>query len=268
MKKVLTAVSTVALAGALAACGSSGGGGGSTPASGSNGASAASGESGTLTVFAAASLTEAFNNLKQDFEKSHPNVKVNISYGGSSTLVQQITNGAPADVFASADQKNMDKLTKAGDNAGQPVIFASNVLEIAVPQGNPKHITSLADLNKPGMSVVVCAPQVPCGTATTKVEQAAHVTLKPKSEEQDVKSVLSKVKSGDADAGLVYVSDVKTAGPQIAGVNFPQANAAVNQYPIVAVKGSKNSAAANDFIALITSAEGKKALTDAGLTAK
>ncbi|WP_020502143.1 molybdate ABC transporter substrate-binding protein [Sciscionella marina] len=237
---------------ALTACGSGGGG------------QNASGGKQTLTVSAAASLTEAFDKLKTDFEHAHPGVQVKLNYDGSSTLVQQITNGAKVDVFASADQKNMDKLVKAGDNQDAPKKFASNTLEIAVPKGNPKHIKSFADLARPDVHTVVCAPPVPCGAATKKVEQASGITLHPKSEEQNVKSVLAKVRSTDADAGLVYVSDVKTAGPKVSGVTFPENKAAVNSYPVAIVKGTKQEQLAKQFVDMLTAAEGKKRLTDAG----
>lgn len=262
MRKTVGALGAVVLSVAVAACGSSGGGGSASNASSAS--NAASGGHTTLTVSAAASLTEAFDKIKTDFQKAHPGVTVKTNYGGSSSLAEQILNGAPADVFASANQKQMNKVVKAGDVTGKPTIFTHNTLEIAVPKGNPKHIRSFADLTKPGVRVVMCAAPVPCGSAVRKVEKAAHVTLHPKSEEQDVKSVLSKVRSRDADAGLVYVSDVATAGPQVQGVKFPQAKAAVNQYPVAVTKKSKHQKLAQQFIAMLTGKQGKKRLADAG----
>lgn len=253
MKKTVLVVCASAMV-ALSGCGSGGDSGG------------AEGGKTTLNVSAAASLTEAFDKLKRDFEHQHPNVTVKNNYDGSSSLVQQIKNGAPADVFASADQKNMDKLVSAGQNDGQPKQFASNTLEIAVPKGNPKHIKGFRDLAKPGVRTVICAPAVPCGSATKKVERSSGVQLHPKSEEQNVKSVLAKVRSTDADAGLVYVSDVKTAGSKVEGVTFPESKAAVNSYPVAVVKDSKQKQLAKQFIEMLTAEQGKKRLSDAGFT--
>ncbi|TDQ04547.1 molybdate ABC transporter substrate-binding protein [Labedaea rhizosphaerae] len=219
---------------------------------------------GQLIVLAAASLTESFGRLEKQFEAAHPGVDVKISFGGSSALVQQIVNGAPADVFASADQKNMDKLTQAGLNDGPPRVFAVNELEIAVAPGNPKKIASFADLAKDGTTVVVCAEQVPCGSATKKVEDATGTRLKPVSEEQDVKSVLNKVTSGEADAGLVYVTDVNSARGKVDGVAFPEAGKALNDYPIVAVKDAPQAALAREFVDFVLGDQGKAALTGAG----
>lgn len=259
MRKPLAGLGVLLLIVVLAGCGSGGANG-----SGQGGSDDSGGK--TLTVSAAASLTEAFDHLKADFEKAHPGVKVKTNYQGSSTLVQQITNGASVDVFASADKKNMQKLVKAGENTGKPRDFASNTLEIVVPKGNPKHVRKFADLAKPDVRTVVCAAPVPCGAATKKVQRAAHVTLHPKSEEQNVKSVLAKARSGDADAGLVYVSDVHTAGPKVTGIPFAEAKAAVNRYPVATVKGSEHKKLAGQFIDMLTAKAGKKRLTDAGFT--
>ncbi|SFW61758.1 molybdate ABC transporter substrate-binding protein [Amycolatopsis australiensis] len=221
---------------------------------------------GTLTVFAAASLTESFTALGKEFEAQHPGVAVKFSFAGSSGLVQQLTNGAKADVFASADQATMDKAVQGGVIDGQPTVFATNKLAIAVAPGNPKGIKSFADLNKPGLTVVTCAPQVPCGAATQKVEQSTGVTLKPKSEEQDVKQVLNKVASGDADAGLVYVTDTTSAAGKVDKVDFPEAGQAVNSYPIAAVKGGQ-AALAHQFEEFVLGSEGKTELAKAGFGA-
>ena len=168
-------------------------------------------------------------------------MKVEFSFGGSSDLVAQIQEGAPADVFASADTANMDKLTAEDLQAGDPQNFASNTLEIAVPPGNPGGVTSFADLAKDGLNVVVCAPEVPCGAATQKVEDATGVDIQPVSEEQSVTDVLAKVTSGEADAGLVYVTDVQAAGDDVEGVTFPESSEAVNTYPIVALKDAADA---------------------------
>ena len=212
----------------------------------------------TLTVFAAASLKNTFTELGKRFEAVHPGVTVRFSFGGSSDLVAQIQAGAPADVFASADTATMDKLGSAVSDRHD---FASNTLEIAVPPKNPSHVGSLADLAKPGVKVVVCAVEVPCGAATAKVEQAAGVTLKPVSEEQSVTDVLGKISTGEADAGLVYKTDVEGSKGAVAGVTFPQAAAAVNVYPIAEVK---SSSAAAEFVAFVLGTQAQQVLASAG----
>lgn len=220
----------------------------------------------TLTVLAAASLTESFTDLEKAFETTHPGVDVTLSFAGSSALAQQITNGAPADVFASADQANMDKVTRAGLAAG-PTVFATNRLTIAVAPGNPKRITGLADLGGAGVTLVVCAPQVPCGVAAGKAAAAADVTLKPASEEQDVKAVLTKVTAGEADAGLVYVTDVAASRGRVDRVDFRDAGDAVNSYPIVALTGAAQADLAREFVAFVLGDVGKTELAEAGFGA-
>jgi len=215
----------------------------------------------TLTVFAASSLTKTFTELGKEFEDEHDGVTVRFSFGGSSDLAEQIQSGAPADVFASADTKNMDKL---GDSATDPQDFASNTLEIAVPPGNPAGITSLQDLAKAGVKLVVCAPEVPCGTATQSVAQAAGLPLEPVSEEQSVTDVLGKVTSGEADAGVVYVTDVKGAGDRVEGITFPESSTAVNVYPIATLADSKQDVLAQEFVDFVLGEHGQKALTQAG----
>jgi molybdate transport system substrate-binding protein len=260
------------LAAALAGCaaGTSGTPGASdTP--GSAGGSSAGGEasklSGTVTVFAAASLKATFTRLASEFENRNPGTKVTLSFAGSSDLVTQISQGAPADVFASADSKNMARLQDSSRVDGAPANFATNVLEIAVPPSNPASITSFADLARPGVKVVVCASQVPCGTAVDKIEEATGTMLKPVSEESSVTDVLGKVASGEADAGLVYVTDVKGAEGKVRGIPFPESEKAVNTYPIAAVEGSRNKDLAVAFIALVTGRDGQKTLKDAGFGA-
>ncbi len=218
----------------------------------------------TLTVLAAASLTETFNALGKQFETDHPGVTVKFNYAGSSDLAQQIVNGAPADVFASASDTTMKTVTDANLTAAKPVTFARNVLQIATPPGNPKGIATFADLAKPAVKVVVCAPQVPCGAATQKVEKATNTTLRPVSEEADVKSVLSKVETGDADAGLVYVTDVNSAGSKVQGVNFPEASQASTNYPIAVLKNAPAADLAHQFVGVVTGEQGQKALEQAG----
>lgn len=219
---------------------------------------------GTITVFAAASLKATFTQIASDFEARNPGTKVALDFAGSSDLVTQITQGAPADVFASADTRNMTKLTDARLIDGTPSNFATNVLEIAVPPSNPASIRSFADLARPGVKVVVCAPQVPCGAAAGTVEKATGTTLAPVSEESSVTDVLGKVTAGEADAGLVYVTDVKTAGNKVKGIPFPESGQAVNTYPIATVSTSTNKDLAKAFISMVTGDEGRKVLTDAG----
>lgn len=265
----LFAVVFLAAAGtALAGCGGS-----SEPATNSTSrsgtaptkASSTSGGSTTLTVFAAASLTQTFTELGKDFEAAHPGVKVQFSFAGSSTLAEQINQGAPADVFASADEKNMKKVTADNMMAGTPTIFVRNLLTIVVPIGNPAHINDFASLAGPGVQVVVCAPQVPCGSATQKVEKKAKVTLKPVSQESNVTDVLAKVSSGDADAGLVYVTDAKGADhTKVEQIDIPDAINAINNYPIGVVKGSKNASVAQEFVDLVLGAKGKAVMAAAG----
>ena len=221
-------------------------------------------EARTLTVLAAASLTDSFTALEKKFEADHPGVDVKISFAGSSALVQQITNGAPADVFAAADEKNMEKVTDAGLADGTPAIFATNELTIAVPADNPAGIASFPDLAEDGVVVVVCAPQVPCGTATEKVERTAGVTINPVSEEQDVKSVLNKVRTGEADAGLVYVTDVNSAGDKVKGIAFPESKEAVNSYPITVLKDAPHADLAEEFVDLVRGDTGKAELEKVG----
>ncbi|MFF1827970.1 molybdate ABC transporter substrate-binding protein [Paenarthrobacter sp. NPDC058040] len=247
------------LAASLAGCSGSS----ATPAPSSTATESAK-LSGTVTVFAAASLKSTFTKIASDFEAANPGTKVALNFAGSSDLVTQITQGAPADVFASADTKNMTKLSDAKLIDGTTSNFATNVLEIAVPPSNPANITGFSDLAKSGVKVVVCAPQVPCGSATETIEKATGTTLTPVSEESSVTDVLGKVTSQEADAGLVYVTDVKTAGDKVRGIPFTESDKAVNTYPIATVGASKNKDLAKAFIAAVTSAEGKKVLTDAG----
>jgi molybdate transport system substrate-binding protein len=217
-----------------------------------------------IIVFAAASLKKTFTDIGEQFKTENPGASLEFSFAGSSDLVTQLTQGAPADVFASADTKNMDKATQAGLLAGDPVNFASNTPTIAVAPGNPKKIASFKDLTQQGLNVVVCAPQVPCGSATQKVEQATGVTLDPVSEESSVSDVLNKVTTGQADAGIVYVTDAIGAGDKVAAVPFPEAGGAVNTYPIAVLKGSKNPELARKFVDMVTGESGQKVLSAAG----
>ncbi|MBO7937435.1 MULTISPECIES: molybdate ABC transporter substrate-binding protein [Streptomyces] len=220
--------------------------------------------SGTVTVFAAASLKESFTTLGKEFEKAHPGTKVTFNFGGSDSLAASITGGAPADVFASASPKTMKIVTDAKDNATEPVTFVRNQLEIATLPGNPDKITSLKDLTKSGLKVVLCDKEVPCGAAAQKALDASGLKLTPVSYEQDVKSALTKVELKEADAAVVYKTDVNAAGDKVEGVDFPESADAVNDYPIALLKDAPNADAAEAFIALVQSPEGQKVLTGAG----
>ncbi|MFI0406908.1 molybdate ABC transporter substrate-binding protein [Actinomadura sp. 3N508] len=222
---------------------------------------------GTLTVFAAASLTEAFTSLGATFEGSHPGVQVRFNFGASSTLARQITQGAPADVFAAASPATMRTVTDAGDAAGSPQLLARNRLVIAIPKDNPGKVAKVADLSRPGLKVVLCAAQVPCGAAAAKALGAAGTEVEPVSREKDVKAVLTKVGLGEADAGLVYRTDVQAAGDRVTGIEFPEAAQAVNDYPLVEVADAPQGALAREFIRLVLGPQGRSVLTRAGFEA-
>lgn len=219
---------------------------------------------GKLTVFAAASLKKSFTEIGEQFKAGNPGSDVEFNFAGSSDLVTQLTQGAPGDVFASADTKNMDKAAQAGLLAADPVTFASNTLTIVTAQRNPANLTSFKDLSQPGLSVVVCAPQVPCGSAVEKVEKATGVQLDPVSEESQVTDVLNKVTSGEADAGLVYVTDALGAGDKVTSVPFPESAEAVNTYPIAVLKQAGDEVLAGKFVDLVTGEAGQKVLAAAG----
>ena len=268
-RRVAGVVLAIGTALALAAC-SSGSSGSTTTATAPTGSAQASapvsapGATGTLTVFAAASLKATFTEIGQTFQEQNPGATVTFNFAGSSDLVTQLTSGAPADVFAAADQKNMTKAVDGGVIDGTAVNFASNTLTIVTQPGNPKGITGFADLTASDLQVVVCAPQVPCGSATTKVEQSTGVTLAPVSEESSVTDVLNKVQTGQADAGLVYVTDAKGAGDKVTAVSFPEAATVVNVYPIAALTQATQPELAAQFIALVTGPDGQQVLQDAG----
>jgi molybdate transport system substrate-binding protein len=245
----------------LAACGSSGGSSGSA----SSGASS-SGVKGDVVVLAAASLTEAFTTLGKQFEAAHPGTTVKFSFAASSALAQQITQGAPADVFASAAQSNMDQVTKAGD-AGTPTTFAKNTMEVAVPPSNPAHVASVNDLAKKGVKVALCQPQVPCGATAQMVFTNAKITVTPVTLEPDVKSVLGKVELGSVDAGVVYVTDVKAAGSKVTGVPIDSSVNASTSYPIAPLTHAPNPTAAQAFVDYVLSSAGQAVLTQDGFAA-
>lgn len=258
-RTVLVVVAVAALA--LAGCGSDKKTTTSTPTGGSGGTVTIN---GNITVLAASSLTGTFTKLGQEFEAAHPGTKVTFSFGASSTLAQQIVQGAPADVFASASASTMKTVTDANDASGTPTVFVRNQLVIAVPPGNPKHITGLADLVKPGLKVVECAKGVPCGDAAVKALTSADVTLTPVSFAQDVKSALSTVELGEADAALVYRTDVIASGGKVTGVEFPESAGAITDYPIAALAHSANPSTAQAFVDFVRQPSSIGELTAAG----
>lgn len=214
-----------------------------------------------LNVYAAASLKKTFTEIEKAYEAEHPDVEVKVTFAGSSALVNQIKQGADADVIATADEATM---TALGAEVQTPRIFATNTLVIATAAGNPKQIQNFASLRNRQITTVVCAVEVPCGAATAKVEANTGIDIAPVSEETSVSAVLTKVTTGQADAGLVYVTDAKGAGDQVATVHDPAFAAVVNSYPIATLKATKHAAHAEEFTALVLAATGQKVLADAG----
>jgi len=258
VRRHLTVVAALAAL-ALTACGSSA----SSTATSSAVSPPSDTAAGSITVFAASSLKEAFTQIGKDYEAAHPGAKVTFNFGASSTLATQITQKAPADVFASASQKTMDTVTAAGAATGDKV-FAVNTMEIATPPSPTTAVTSLADLAKPGVKVVICQKDVPCGAAAAKLFTQNNLTVTPVSEEVDVKAVLSKVVLGEADAGIVYVTDVLAAGSKVVGVQIPAAQNVTTKYPIAPITGSANAATAQAFVDYVLSPAGQQVLTAAG----
>jgi molybdate transport system substrate-binding protein len=220
--------------------------------------------SGDVVVFAASSLTEAFTEMGEAFKTNNPDANVTFTFLGSGDLVTQITQGAPADVFVSADDTNMKKLTDAGENAGTPVSIARNTMEILVEKGNPKAIASVADLAKPGTVVVLCADTVPCGKNAAAVLANAAVAVTPASFEDKVKGVVTKVTAGEADAGIVFVTDVNSAGDAGDGVEIPADINVISNYPIVVTKEATNPVGAQAFIDFVASDAGQAILAKYG----
>ncbi len=215
----------------------------------------------TLTVLAAASLTDVFAELGDRFEAEHPGVDVRLSFAGSASLVAQAVQGVPADVLATASRATMADAV-AAEVAADPVVVAGNALVIAVPSDNPGQVTTLADLADPARTVVMCAPQVPCGAAAVQAFDGAGLTPAPDSLEQDVRAVLTKVVLGEADAGLVYATDVQAAGGAVRGIAIP--DAPVNDYLIAILTGTGRPALAQDFVDLVRSPAGRETLSAAG----
>lgn len=257
----IVAAAVLALAGCATAADAPAEPAGPSPASG-----AAEGLSGDLTIFAAASLKASFDELAAQFEAAHPDVDIQpISYDGSSTLATQIIEGARVDVFASADENNMTKVTDAGLAAG-PQLFATNTLTIVTPAGNPGGVTGIESLTDPDVVVVLCAPEVPCGSASQTLLDAAGVTVNAASLEQNVTAVLTKIVADEADAGLVYVTDAATTG-EVEVIDTAGADAVVNRYPIAALEGAPNQAVAAAFVEFVLGAQGREVLASSGFGA-
>lgn len=250
---VVLAIATSLLAG----CGAGSGSGAPSP----------TGIGGELTVFAAASLRAPFDEIAERFEADHPGTDVVFDYAGSADLVARLAQGAPADVLATADTATMAEALDAGLVTGDPVSFASNTLTIVTEPGNPLGIAGFRDLSRPDVDVVVCAPQVPCGAAAARVAAATGVALDPVSEESSVTDVLGKVTTGQADAGLVYVTDARRAGDAVTGVPFPESAGAANTYPAAVLSGSANPATAQAFVGYVTGPEGRRILGENGFAA-
>jgi molybdate transport system substrate-binding protein len=246
---IAAVLATVAAAG----CSSSS----TTPSSGG------SSSTGTITVFAAASLMQTFTKIGQQFQAAHKGDTVKFSFGPSSGLAAQINSGAPADVFASASPTNMQQVVSAGD-ASNPQTFVKNTMEVAVPPNNPGHVTSVKDLAKSSVKVALCQPQVPCGVVAAEVFKNAGIAVKPVTLETDVDSVVTQVETGNVDAGMVYVTNVLSEGTKLKGITIPANVNASTLYPIATIKSSKHASIAKEFVDYVLSPAGQQVLTAAG----
>lgn len=234
----------------LAGCGGDPGGGGGS----------------TLTVATAASLTDVFEQLGARLEEQRPGLEVRFTVAGSSTLAAQLLQGAPGDVFASADERQMQVVADAG-LAEDPAVFASNVLTLAVPEGNPAGVTGLADLARGDLAVALCAQEVPCGAAAERLLEAAGVAALPDTYEEDARAVLTKVELGEVDVALVYVTDAAARQSAVDAIEVPEADAAVNEYSVSVLAEAREPDAARAFVDLVLSPEGRRVLADAGFRA-
>jgi molybdate transport system substrate-binding protein len=230
------------------------------------GASQPAADGGSVTLFAASALTDACKRAGDQLTVRNPRTDYVFNFGSSSTLATQIINGAPADVFASADDVNMQKVLDAKLIDSPPAFFVSNRLQIAVAAGNPEHIAALSDLARPGLIVVLAGPAVPAGRYALEALAKAGVTVKPSSQEVDVRAVLNKVALGEADAGIVYVTDVISAGGRVSGVDIPEQQQVIARYPITVVKGSKNPRLAKAYIDYLLSDDGQRLLAEFGFS--
>lgn len=217
---------------------------------------------GSITVDAAASLSEVFPKLAEQFQAEHPGTEITFNFGGSSALAAAIVAGGSVDVFAAASTKTMQTVQDAKLTAAEPVAIARNQLEIAVPKGNPGRITGLKDFADASKTIVVCDKEVPCGAAAQQVFDIAELTAKPDSTEPDVSSVLTKVRTDEADAGLVYVTDVQAAGDEVEGIGFPESDEAITDVVIAPLTDSENAELASAWVQYV--AQQEDALQDAG----
>ncbi|CAN5691340.1 molybdate ABC transporter substrate-binding protein [soil metagenome] len=265
----MTAARVLVVAAALLlsapACSGGGGGGDDTrdTSTSTTGGAAVSTLEGTLTVLAAASLTDAFGALALLFELAHPGVIVELNFGPSSGLREQILNGAPADVFASADPSNMDQLVDAGA-APAPEVFATNQLQIAVPPGNPAGVSGLADFADDDLLVGLCAEEVPCGRFAREALANAGVTPALDTNAPDVRALLTQIESGDLDAGLVYRTDVLAAGDTVEGIDLPADQNVTADYPIARLSEAADVEVAEAFVAFVLSPDGRAILASFG----
>jgi len=257
----VAAVASLTLAAACGSDGSTSAGSSSSPAAPGSGAA-----SGTVTVFAAASLTESFTSLGRQFEAAHPGTTVKFNFGASSSLAENINQGAPADVFASASPKNMQQVVDA-DGASDSKTFARNVMQIAVPPDNPAGVREVTDLARSNVKVALCQPQVPCGAVAQQVFENVNITVKPVTQGADVKAVLTTVQLGEVDAGMVYRTDVRAAGTKVKGIEIPADQNASTSYPIAALTEAPNPAGAAAFVDYVLSPDGEKVLEQAGFAA-
>jgi molybdate transport system substrate-binding protein len=218
----------------------------------------------SVVVLGAASLTDAFKAIGKRFEAAQPGVTVESSFASSSTLVAQIKEGSPGDVFASADESTMQAASNAGELAAAPRIFATNRLTIVVPKGNPKQVASLADLARSGVIVALAAPTVPAGRYASQALAKAGVTVANASQEIDVRAVLNKVAMDEADAGIVYVTDIRAAAEQVQAVPIPDAYNVIAQYPIARLKRAADVETATVFVDYVLSPAGQSTLKEFG----
>lgn len=221
---------------------------------------------GTVTILAAASLTGVFDELAERFAAEHPGVEIVLSYGGSSALAEQILSGAPVDVFAAADESAMATVTDAGLTV-DPVLFATNTLELVVPAGNPGGVAGLGDLADPDLTIALCDPTVPCGSAAVRLLDAAGVVASVDTYEEDVRAAVTKVALGEVDAALVYRTEVIAAGDDVAGIEVPEAAKVVNRYPVSVLVDTRAGDAARAFVDFVLSSTGREVLGDAGFGA-
>ena len=258
----LTGAALCVVVGVAAACGSDDDG----PDGAASGTTAATSElDGSITVFAAASLTDAFGQVADDFVEANPAVDVELNLAGSSALREQILAGAPSDVFASANTSNMDQVVEAGA-ADEPEIFTRNALEIVVPAGNPAGVDGLDDFADPDLLIGLCADAVPCGDLGRQALADAGVTPAPDTDEPDVRSVLTKVAAGELDAGLVYRSDVVAAGDDVEGIEIPDDVNVIAEYPIATLSASGAPEVADAFVEFVLSDDGQAILASWGFS--